>query len=67
MKLLCVEINTLYINSSKSKSLLGFPLYPEVMAVPPRSARPSNRASGMYGGRPEYYQGRPYQGFFNGR
>ncbi|KAJ8982651.1 hypothetical protein NQ317_019052 [Molorchus minor] len=46
----------------------GFPFYfdPEVIGVPERSDRPSNRG-GMYGGRPEYYQGRPHYGLSNGR
>ncbi|KAJ8949684.1 hypothetical protein NQ314_008146, partial [Rhamnusium bicolor] len=46
----------------------GYPTYlnPEVLGMPPRSDRPSNRG-GMYGGRPEYYQGRPTHGLSNSR
>lgn len=37
------------------------------MAIPPRNMRPSKGVNGMYGGRPEYYQGRPHHGYSNGR
>lgn len=37
------------------------------MALPPRNMRPANGVNGMYGGRPEYYQGRPHHSYPNGR
>lgn len=37
------------------------------MWLPPRSERPPKGVSGMYGGRTEYYQGRPHHGYTNGR
>ncbi|KAG5887972.1 hypothetical protein JTB14_035046 [Gonioctena quinquepunctata] len=47
---------------------MGFPIYqnPDIVEMPPRSDRPLNRG-GMYGGRPEYYRGRPSYGLSSGR
>ncbi|XP_074041420.1 LDL receptor related protein 4 isoform X2 [Leptinotarsa decemlineata] len=47
---------------------VGYPIYqnPDIVELPPRSDRPSNRG-GLYGGRPEYYKGRPNHGLSNAR
>lgn len=37
------------------------------MSLPPRGFKPSRGVNGMYGGRAEYYQGRPHHGYANGR
>ncbi|KAJ8919440.1 hypothetical protein NQ315_016538 [Exocentrus adspersus] len=59
----------LEIPADEYERMAGLPIFvnPDFIRTPIRNDRPSNRGGGMYGGRPEYYQGRPYHGLSNGR